>query len=207
MYGWLCVNDVALGVPCGVTCVWHCGWNAENPALGTTGVQTLLDALPAAAMKVVIVSSAYHPCRGMHGYVCSVCLSRMALVVHACRMHWLNACVGWVCACTPCAWHVADCGIQGRLSFAASSWSALEQWHCRSALQLLSLCDLYLRAHSSMLTPLSLQQTISTGADSVPSLWQSCSTMLLCCRTFGLTVRLHAHAAADCDHLLILHGA
>ena len=39
--------------------VWHCGVDADNLALGTTGVQTLLDALPAATVKYVNVDSTY----------------------------------------------------------------------------------------------------------------------------------------------------
>jgi len=60
VFGWLgggqCV--VSLIRAC-VVGVWHCGVDAENPALGTTDVQMLLDALPATAMKVVNVNGTY----------------------------------------------------------------------------------------------------------------------------------------------------
>ena len=40
-------------------CVACCGMDADNPALGTTGVQTLLDALPVATVKYVRFDSTY----------------------------------------------------------------------------------------------------------------------------------------------------
>ena len=130
---------MALNRAC-VVGVWHCGVDADNPALGTTGVQTLLDALPAATMKVVRFDSTY-------GHITTpvstharlrdmyIGMSRMALVV-TCMSHGLANRVRWFgCACTPSARHVAGCGIQGRLPFGASSWSALEEWHCFGAFQ------------------------------------------------------------------------
>ena len=65
--------------------VWHCGVDAGNPALGTTGVQTLLDALPAATMEGVNICSTYGRITtpvSTHARLRGVwCVSRMALVV------------------------------------------------------------------------------------------------------------------------------
>jgi len=71
--------------------VWHCGVDAVNPYLGTTGVQTLLDALPAATMKFVNVGGMYGHITtpvSTHGYVAFfVCVTDGA----CCNMH-----VAWV---------------------------------------------------------------------------------------------------------------
>ena len=78
--------------------VWHCGVDAGNPALGTTGVQTLLDALPAATMKVVYVGGAYgHITTPVSTHARSrgvLCVPRMALVV-TCMSHGLAHRVRW----------------------------------------------------------------------------------------------------------------
>jgi len=114
MHGWLCVEGgvwlsefgwfwaggqrvVSLIRAC-VVGVWHCGVDADNPALGTTGVQTLLDALPAATMKFVRFDSTYGHITTpvstrarLRGFLC---LSRMALVA-TCMSHGLANCVRW----------------------------------------------------------------------------------------------------------------
>jgi len=65
MCGWLCVEDVVRWCAGGDTeSIMLCGgvWravDADNRALGTAGVQTLLDALPAAAMKHMQFESTY----------------------------------------------------------------------------------------------------------------------------------------------------
>jgi len=78
--------------------VWHCGVDAANPTLGTTGVQMLLDALPAATVKYVNVDSTYghittpvSPHARLRGVLC---VSRMALVV-TCMSHGLAHRVRW----------------------------------------------------------------------------------------------------------------
>jgi len=72
--------------------------DADNPALGTTGVQTLLDALPTATMKVVDVGCTYGHITtpvSTHARLRGVlCMSRMALVV-TCMSHGLANCVRW----------------------------------------------------------------------------------------------------------------
>ena len=111
MHGWLRVEgDVVVGgcllwrqyvvslIRSCVVGVWHCGADAGNPALGTTGVQTLLDALPAATMKVVDVDSTYgHITTPVSTHVRLrgvLCVPRMALVV-ACMSHGLAHRVRW----------------------------------------------------------------------------------------------------------------
>jgi len=78
--------------------VWHCDVDAGNPALGTTGVQTLLDALPAATMKDVYVGGAYgHITTPVSTHARSrgvLCVPRMALVV-TCMSHGLANRVRW----------------------------------------------------------------------------------------------------------------
>ena len=109
----VCVRrDVVVGVwlvgrwpTCGVAessmrggCVACCGMDADNPALGTTGVQTLLDALPVATMKVVNVCSTCGRITtpvSTHARLRGVlCVPRMALVV-TCMSHGLAHRVRW----------------------------------------------------------------------------------------------------------------
>jgi len=100
VFGWFWAGGqrvVSLNRAC-VVGVWHCGVDADNPALGTTGVQTLLDALPAATMKVVDVDSTYGhittpvpPHARLPGVLC---VSQMALVL-TCVSHGLAHRVRW----------------------------------------------------------------------------------------------------------------
>ena len=113
--------------------VWHpfnMVWDADNPTLGTTGVQALLDVLPAAVMKKLQLE---RTCVTMG----VVCLSWRVAKLSAAALHGrgpvavaLTQQSGWclmrACTVSSCAWCRTECGNQGRLSFGTSTWRALE---------------------------------------------------------------------------------
>ena len=105
MLGWGWIGNVCLRrlvadlVMCGACCCGDlCVERTDNQVLETSGVQALLNALPAATMKVVYVGGAYGHITtpvSTHARLRGVlCVSRMALVV-TCMSHGLAHRVRW----------------------------------------------------------------------------------------------------------------